>query len=628
MVQTNGDNDMLIRSPSHVIGGLFAMFAYSATAFSQPLSETFPADQSLAPTGQFSVYSGRAAQKPPMGWNPWNTFHTDVDEAKIRAVARAIVTTGLAGKGYRYVNIDDGWALQRLSDRRLRIRSSMFPSAAADGSRAGSFAPLTAFLHGLGLKAGLYTDIGRNTCAQRWDAGSPNLPIGSVADRQVGSLGHSDQDMRTMFGTWRFDYVKIDACGVADYAADSPAVRSGGYSVFAPLIVRNDVASSDPHAIETLYSSLGNAVHRWGGGDAVLSICAWGEALSPLWGHANGNLYRTSPDIEFTWKSMLENLDSTVDGALYAGPGHWNDPDMLAIGHGDFDEHHLVEARAHFAMWAIMASPLLLGYDLRSSSKQLTDLVGNAEIIAVDQDAAGNQGIPYRSGDAMVVVRVLSTRGARAVAFFNRGERPIEASVSWRQLGFAAGSRAHVRDLWAHRDAADSAARIGVRLPPHGSALLRVQGTLADPTTVHLDDMPARVNVAVDGLSPQTSLPRGRYPARVGASPDGATLRAASGDAARGIGLFANSRLEIREDGEFRRFAVTPTVLNGNLPVRFRIYADRVLKAEGIASASLRGSPMDIDVAGARIVELVATTSATAGDRPPMIAWQEARFTR
>jgi alpha-galactosidase len=309
----------------------------------------------LTPSGRFSVYASAAAPTPPMGWNPWNAFRTDVDEAKIRGSARALVESGLAAQGYRYVNIDDGWALQRLDDGTLRIRDSMFPSSKVANSRTGSFKPFTDYLHGLGLRAGLYSDVGSNTCAQRWDAESANLPEGSVKERQVGSFGHAAQDMEQIFGTWRFDYIKIDACGVADYTADVEPVRSGHFGQFVPYIIRNDNAASQPGKVESLYATLGDAIRQWAGPEAVLSICAWGEALSPLWGGARGNLTRTSPDIEFTWNSMLTNIDSAVDGALYAGPGRWNDPDMLAVGHGDFDIGHPDEARAHVTMWAIMA---------------------------------------------------------------------------------------------------------------------------------------------------------------------------------------------------------------------------------------------------------------------------------
>lgn len=597
-------------------------------AASLPIVADAKADP-LAPTGRFSVYRTTAAQTPPMGWNPWNAFRTNVDEAKVRAVARAMVDTGLARRGYRFVNIDDGWALQRLPDGRLRIRDSMFPSTPSKGSATGTFKPFTDYIHALGLKAGLYTDIGRNTCAQRWDAESPNLPIGTVAERQVGSYGHSARDIRTMFTDWRFDYVKIDACGVADYTPDVAPVKTGAYQAFAPMIVRGNIPASDPSGVEKLYAVLGDAVREWGGDDATLSICAWGEALSPLWGKARGNLWRTSPDIEFTWQSMLGNIDSVIDGALYAGPGHWNDPDMLAVGHGDFDDAHLTEARSHFTMWAIMASPLLLGYDLRHTSAAMLDIVGNAEAIAIDQDAAGNQGVPYRSGDAMVVVRTLAGTGARAVAFFNRGTTPVEARVSWAQLGFASGSKARVRDVWARSDREAAADSIAVTLPAHGAVLLRVEGTAADPDATFLDEMPARVNVAVDGLTQATALPMGQFPARIGMAPDGTPLRAQGRLLHRGIGAFANSRLEIRTAGTFRRLIVTPAVLNGTQPVRFRVYADRKLVNEVGVLPDVAPMPIEVAVSSARIVELVAVAqSGTAGRtaRPPMIAWGDARL--
>jgi alpha-galactosidase len=584
-------------------------------------------DASLAPSGQFSVYRTTAAQTPPMGWNPWNAFRTDVDETKVREVAKAMVDNGLAGRGYRFVNVDDGWALKRLPDGRIRIRDSMFPSAAAQGSVTGTFKPFTDYIHALGLKVGLYTDIGRNTCAQRWDAESPNLPVGTVDERQVGSYGHAVQDIRTIFADWNFDYIKIDACGVADYTPDVAPVKAGLYQVAAPLIVRGNIPASDPREVEHLYAVLGDAVHKWGGEDATMSICAWGEALSPLWGKARGNLWRTSPDIEFTWQSMLGNIDSVIDGALYAGPGHWNDPDMLAIGHGDFDAAHLTEARAHFTMWTIMASPLLLGYDLRKSPTALLDIVGNPEAIAIDQDPAGNQGVPYRNGAAMVVVRTLTGQGARAVAFLNRSAVPIVASVSWAQLGLKPGTAATVRDIWTKRDRAAVSDKISVDLPAHGAVLLRVTGKPSDPAAAWLDEMPARVNVAVDGLTQATALPMGQFPVRIGATPDGLPIRANGNEAQRGIGAFANSRLEIRADRAFRRFVVAPAVLSGQQPVRFRVYADRKLVREVVAEPAQAAVPIDMDVTSAKIVELVALAPSGAA-RPPMIAWGNARFLR
>jgi hypothetical protein len=613
-------NAVMSRVSRAVLTAAIAM-PVSTTANAQAhIARAHVQSESLTPTGQFSVYRTTAAQTPPMGWNPWNAFHADVDEAKVRAVAKAMVDSGLAARGYRFVNIDDGWALRRLADGRLRIRDNTFPSSVTPGSDTGSFKPFTDYIHGLGLKAGIYTDIGRNTCMQRWDADTPNLPVGTVTERQVGSYGHADQDMRAIFADWHFDYIKVDACGVADYTRADPPVTSRAYETFPPLIVRGNIPASNPQAVEGLYAALGEAIQRWGGSDATLSICAWGEAMSALWGGKRGNVYRTSPDIESNWKSMVSSIDSVIDGALYAGPGHWNDPDMLEIGHGDFDAAHLTEARSHFTMWTIMASPLLLGYDLRQSAPALFNIVANPEAIAINQDPAGNQGVPYRNGGAMVVVKTLSGTGARAVALFNRGTRPVEASVSWAQLGFAAGSVAKVRDVWVHGDR-DATDRISVTLPAHGSVLLRVQGTPSDTAATFLADMPGRVNVAVDGLTQATALPMGQFPARVGAAPDGTILKT------NGIGAFANSRLEVRADGAFHRFVTVPTVLSGGQSVRFQVYADRKLVGEVSGSTTRAAPPIDVDIASARIVELVAVTNVGKA-RPPMIAWGNARLMR
>ena len=248
------------------------------------------------------------------------------------------------------------------------------------------------------------------------------------------------------------------------------------------------------------------------------------------------------------------------------------------------------------------------------------DIVGNPEAIAINQDPAGNQGVPYRNGDAMVVVKTLSGTGARAVALFNRGTKSVEASVSWAQLGFAAGSVAKVRDVWAHsdRDATDG---IRVTLPAHGSVLLRLRGTPSEVAATFLTNMPGRVNVAVDGLTQATALPMGQFPARVGAAPDGRILKT------NGIGAFANSRLEVRADRAFHRFLTAPIVLSGGQPVRFRVYADRKLVGEVTGSPTRAAPPIDVDIASAKIVELVAMTNAGT-TRPPMIVWGNARLMR
>jgi hypothetical protein len=605
---------------------LCASLAALAALFSAPALAKTP-EENLKPSGTFSVAHSPSAQTPPMGWNPWNAFRTDVDEEKIRGSAQALVDTGLAARGYRYVNIDDGWALRRLSDGFIRIRDSMFPSSRIAGNPTGSFVPFTSFIHGLGLKAGLYTDIGRNTCAQRWDAESPNLPVGTVEEREVGSFGHAAQDMRTAFRDWHFDYIKIDACGVADYTQDLDHVSTGKYRPFPSYIVRGDIPSSDPKAVEALYAALNKDIRRWGGKDAILSICTWGEALSSRWGNKHGNLWRTSPDIEFTWDSMLVNIDSAADLALYAGPGRWNDPDMLVVGHNGFDEHHITEARAHMSMWAIMAAPLLLGYDLRSSPQSLIDVVGDPEVIAIDQDPAGNQGVSFRSGETMTVVKTLTGLGQRAVALFNRSAVPAKAGVDWRQLGFAPGTSARVRDVWQKRDVAPATDKITVTLKPHEAMLLRMSGTPINPSAIFLDEMPARVNVAVDGLDRVTALPQGWVPARIAAAPDGSPLQMGATRFDKGIGLFANSRLEVRTDKAFDSFSATPAILSGSGPVRFSVYADRRLVKEILVVPGAKADQLFAKVAKATVVELVATAAESAG-HPAMIAWADATLKR
>jgi hypothetical protein len=222
-----------------------------------------------------------------------------------------------------------GWWLRRRADGRIEILTAMFPSAALPDSGT-SFRPFVDRLHAMGLKAGIYTDIGRNACSQIWDPNSPNLPVGTQEEREVGTFGHQQADMQLLLGEWNFDFVKVDACGLADYVPGKRAVDSGQYRALGPYIVRGHAGQSDSAGVERLYADLKSAIAAARPtGDAVLSICTWGEAHVADWAKRYGNLWRTSPDIHPTWKSMLRNFDSAASRALYAGPGSWNDPDML-----------------------------------------------------------------------------------------------------------------------------------------------------------------------------------------------------------------------------------------------------------------------------------------------------------
>src|SRR5688500_1238957 len=194
-----------------ILSVLVALRVFSAESGGDP----------LAPTGRWSAYTAGRALTPPMGWNSWNAFATDIDEQKIVGSAQALVDSGLARKGYRYVNIDDGWWLQRRAeDGQLVIRAARFPSTVRDGELP-SFRSFTDRLHAMGLKAGIYSDLGRNTCSQAYSSDESDLPKGSVLEREVGLFGHIDQDISLFFADWGFDFIKVDGCGLCAYSASS-----------------------------------------------------------------------------------------------------------------------------------------------------------------------------------------------------------------------------------------------------------------------------------------------------------------------------------------------------------------------------------------------------------------------
>ncbi|WP_333927423.1 glycoside hydrolase family 27 protein [Sphingomonas sp. LR55] len=402
----------------------------------------------LAPTGRWSANEQGQAAVPPMGWNSWNAFNSGIDEEKILASAQALVDTGLSAMGYRYVNIDDGWWLKRrASDGRMVIRTAQFPSARASatsgqGADTTSFRPLTDRLHALGLKAGIYSDIGRNSCGQIYTAQFDNQPVGTVAEREVGLYGHVDQDIRLFFTDWGFDLIKVDGCGVRGLPADHPRVRSGLYRAFPPIIDMQSLGRTNVAAVRALYTSVGAALRRERPrGDYLLSLCLWGSADVRAWGKDLGNISRTSDDITPHWTRMLTNFDTAAKRELYAHPGSWNDADMLFVGTGEFDAQHMTEAKSHFALWAMINSPLVIGYDLRRLTPSLLAIFGNRDIIALNQDPAGNQAvIAYDSDDVQFLVKTLAD-GSKGVALFNRDAAPVDVVLHAGQLKFATTCR-------------------------------------------------------------------------------------------------------------------------------------------------------------------------------------------
>jgi alpha-galactosidase len=607
----------------------------------------------LAPTARWTANTKGAAKTPPMGWNSWNAFGTDVNEEKVLGAAKAIVDSGLAKIGYRYINIDDGWWLKRRQpDGRLQIRTSIFPSAKTGGPNETSFRPFVDRIHTMGLKAGIYSDIGRNACSQAYGLTSPNLPIGTTAEREVGLYGHADQDIRLFFKEWGFDYIKVDACGLADYGADRAHVKSQNYRPFPPIMYRGMVGRTDIPTVRNLYVEVAQALDRYNpDGDYVFSICNWGQANVRAWGKQVGNSWRTSDDITPTWTRMLHTFDSAVNRPLYAQPHNWNDPDMLFIGTGDFDANHLTEARSHFSLWAIVNAPLLIGYDLRNAPKSLMDIWGNADVVAINQDPGGNQGVlAFDSDDAQIIVKTMSD-GRKAVALFNRGLGPVKLDLLAEHLKFAKDSDIQLRDLWSKQVLPAFRNQTSIEVAPRETRVFMAEGKRALEDGYYLSELPGIVNVAVDGVvrpEPDPTVHRmlsawgnTRFPehpnyagwggAQADAGPYGSALQVAGQAFPSGIGILANSRLEVKTDGKFSRFrarvGVDDSTRNAGPSVRFLVYADGKLIAQTAPVAFGQGPvPIDVAIGKARIVELVARSEASV--QPASVTWGEAALLR
>lgn len=591
----------------------------------------------LTPSGRWTAVARGAAKTPPMGWNSWNAFRTEINEDKVLGAAQALKDSGLAKLGYVYVNIDDGWWLKRrATDGRLIIRTAIFPGAQGEDGET-SFRPFVDRLHGMGLKAGIYTDIGRNACSQAWDLHSPNLPVGTAAEREVGLEGHADQDLRLFFRDWGFDYVKVDACGLADFAPDSKLIATQGYRPREPLIVRKHPTQDASAQIEAMYARVSDALETYNtDGDYVLSICTWGRGDVRRWGQSVGNSWRTSADIRATWSSMLHSYDSVVTRPLYARPGAWNDPDMLFVGTGDFDVNHLTEARSHFSLWAMINAPLLIGYDLRNAPKALLDIWSNADLIAVNQDKAGHQAVlAYRSEDAQILVKTLST-GKKAAALFNRTNKPVEIALTAAQLKFADGAPVALRNLWSG-DTSNFTGRKTFTLAPHETLVFEAGGQ-PRVAGVYLSEIPARIHVAAEtpppaetGVENEWTTYGGWGGPQADASPYSTGLSIAGKSYAYGIGALSQSRLEVRADGQYRRFAaavgVDDVTRNRTDSVRFKLYGDgRLLAETGPVRAGDKAQTLTADLTGVKVVELVSLGEDKAASLA--VSWGDARFER
>lgn len=609
----------------------------------------------LEPTGRWTANTRGQADTPPMGWNSWNAFDTAISEDKVIGTAEALVRTGLAKLGYRYVNIDDGWwHKRRQSDGKLQIRTDKFPSARISATET-SFRPLVSRLHRMGLKAGIYTDIGHNSCSQSHSTLTEHLPQGTRAEREIGLAGNVEKDISLFFKDWQFDYIKVDACGIDEMSQQAWQRRGSDLHPHPTLIVRESVNRSNIPAVRASYQQVSDALERANpDGDYILSLCAWGAANVRAWGKDIGNLIRTSDDIRPTWSRMLHTFDSAANRPLYAQPGSWNDPDMLFVGHGDFDANHLREARSHFSIWAVINAPLLIGYDMRDAPQSLLDIWGNADLIRANQDPGGHQGvITYRSDDLEIISKTLTGTDKKVVAIFNRGVQPIDVVLLPKYMKFSDKAPVALRDLWSKEQLPAFTGELKLRVEPRETRVFEASGTRALPDGYFLSEIPGNVNVANDGvIRPQAdpTIHRGIQPwigtgsggeppvyagyggAAADEGPFGETIQLAGRKYDTGIGIHANSRLEVRNIAGGKTFStlvgVDDNTPNTKAGVIFRVYGDGRLLAES-PSLSFGAKPQQLTakVDGVKIIELIAVQGRDA-NLPATTAWADAAILR
>jgi alpha-galactosidase len=375
----------------------------------------------LLAAGTSAIAADGLALTPPMGWNSWNKFGCDVSEKLIKESADALVATGMKDAGYQYLVIDDCWQVRRDAQGRIVPDRDRFPS----GMKA-----LADYVHGQGLKFGLYSDAGTGTCAKR-----------------PGSKDHEAIDARA-YAEWGVDYLKYDWC------------------------------NTDGQDTRDSYARMGREL-RATGRPIVFSICEWGSTRPWLWAPGIGHLWRTTGDIQDCWDcgkswggmGVVHIIDLQTDLHPFAGPGHWNDPDMLEVGNGGLTT---AESRAHFSFWALLAAPLMAGNDLRAMSAETREILTNREVIAVDQDPLGMQGRKVRDNGPQEVWMKPLADGSRAVILFNRGTEAGDIAVSWEEIGLAPAGQALVRDLWKKADAGSFRGRFEAKAGPHDVVMVRI----------------------------------------------------------------------------------------------------------------------------------------------------------
>ncbi len=374
------------------------------------------------------------ALSPPMGWNSWNTFQTNINEKLVKDIADIMVTSGMKDAGYTYIVLDDGWmAKERDSQGNLIADPIKFPS----GMKA-----LADYIHAKGLKFGLYNCAGTRTCAD-----------------YPGTRGYEYQDAR-LYADIGIDYLKFDWCNT------------------------NGINAKEA------YTTMSKAL-KVAGRPIIFSLCEWGNNKPWLWASPVGELWRTTTDItnrfegvknNGTWSqfSVMKIVDAQDSLRKYAGPGHWNDPDMLEVGNG----MKVNEDRAHFTMWCMLAAPLIAGNDLRKMSAATKSILTNKEVIDVNQDALGIQGYRYSTQDSLEIwVKPLANKEI-AVCFLNRSITPKKVNFSWKDhpvndalsktnIDFTQAAY-KIKDLWAKKDLGKTNEKFEREVPGRDVLMIRL----------------------------------------------------------------------------------------------------------------------------------------------------------
>lgn len=366
-------------------------------------------------TGVYGQKFDNLAKTPPMGWNSWNKYACDVSEGLIMAMADAMVSTGMKDAGYEYIVIDDCWQITRDENGNIVADPERFPHG---------IKYLADYIHSKGLKFGIYSSAGTITCQKR-----------------PGGFGHEYQDALS-YARWGVDYLKYDWCGSST----------------------QDAKSSYTNMRDALYSA---------GRPIVFSICEWGTSKPWEWAGQVGNLWRTTGDISDSWNSMINIFDKQRDLARFAGPGKWNDPDMLEVGNGGMTTE---EYKTHFSLWCMLAAPLIAGNDLQNMTPEIKTILTNKEMIAINQDSLGRQGTCYRDNYGYQIWTKPLSNNEKAVCLLNKSDEKKSVLVDFNLLGRTRTSTLEnyrVRDIWEHKDLNLKETSMYIELPPHSVKVFR-----------------------------------------------------------------------------------------------------------------------------------------------------------